>query len=163
MPARLVLEIGGESVRIAECPDEHLCRVLEERGYLEGDRVDPWEAAFMLARCTATTVGGSCGWLDALRAAGLGGPPEMFFVYYDLRKRGRLVRRGVRKGTLLVVERGIARVEVKVLVEGAPISVGELVTWSRLAAADEKEPVVAIVSGHGEVTYYTARAVTSFH
>lgn len=162
MPARPVFDVRGDSVRLVECPEDHVCRALAERGYLEGDSVDPWEAAFMLARCTAVTVEGGCGWLEALRAAGLGGPPEMFFVYYDLRKRGRLVRRGVRRGTLLIVQKGVARVEVRVLVEGAPVSVGELITWSRLAAADEREPVVAVVSGHGDVTYYTARAVTSF-
>ncbi len=160
--ARLVLRLSGDGVAVAGCLEERVCRALEERGYLRGGLLDPFEAGYMLARCTARLEEGGCGWVEALRAAGLGGAAEMFLVYFDLRRRGRIVRRGIRRGTLLVYKGGVARVEVRVLVEGSPVSIGDLIEWSRTAAGDGKEPVIAVVSGHGDVTYYSARAVTSF-
>ena len=159
---KLVLGVGEGKVRVVRCIEQRVCKVLEERGYLRDGVLSPLEAAFMLARCTAELEGIGCGWVVALEVASLYGPAEVFFVYYDLRRRGRLVFPGIRRGTLLVNYGRGRRVEVKILVEGGLVSVGELLEWSRTAAGDDKEPVIAVVSGHGDVTYYSARAVRGF-
>ncbi len=163
MAVRLVLQWEKGKVTVEECLEKRICRVLEARGYLSGRILDPLEAAFMVSRCVAEVATKGCGWFEALSVVEEAGLPlAMFFVYYDLRKRGRIVRRGIRRGTLIVDTGGSRPLEVRVLRGGSPISIGDLIEWSRIAAGDGKEPVIAVVDGHGDVTYYTARAVRSF-
>lgn len=162
MDADLVVEVEGGGVRLVECRSERLCRLMEEHGSLRGGLVDPLEAAYQAVR-GRVALGGATGWEAALRiVTAVGVSVDLFLVYYDLRRRGRRVRRGVRPGTLLV-DYGSRRVEVLVLSEGVRIPLWRLVSWSRLAAGDGYEPVVAIVDSYGRTTYYTARASTSLY
>ncbi len=101
------------------------------------------------------------GWEGAMRILAREGIwLPLFIVYYDLRKRGRKARRGVRTNTL-VYGHGGRRVEVLVLEEGTGVEVRSLLEWSRIASGDGYTPVVAIVDRNGGVTYYEARALES--
>jgi len=151
----------GEDVCVEACAEEKLCRNLKGRGLLfEDGRIDVLEAAYLLARCKAR-LDGECGWVEALRILGSVESVDLFHVYYDLRKRGRNVRRGVRRSTLLLRVSGSRTAEILVLGEGRPVTIEWLVEWSRTASGDGKDPVIAVVDGHGNVTYYHARAVTT--
>lgn len=102
------------------------------------------------------------GWgaaLDVIRSLGL--DLELFIVYYDLVRRGRKVRPGVRPRTLLYEDGAGRTYEVLVLNEGNSVSVESLVEWSRRAAADSHEPIIAVVDESGGVTYYQSRAARS--
>ena len=119
----------------------------------------------MDAAYTAATGKSPCpgieGWEGALRILELEGIwMPLFLVYYDLRKRGRRARRGVRPNTL-VYSHGSRRIEVLVLEEGDAVSVGSLLEWSRIASGDGHTPVVAIVDRNGGITYYETRALES--
>ena len=153
-------KVSEEGVRVAECFEERLCRLLEERGVLVGGVVEELEAAYLVAKCRAS-VGGECGWVRALSLLSAPESVDLFLVYYDLRRRGRRVVRGYRRRTLILYRGSSRPVEVLVLSEGSLVTIRELVEWSRLASGDGKDPVVAVVDGHGSVTYYEARAVTT--
>ncbi len=157
---KLILGVKGEGLRIVECFEERLCRILEDRGVLANGVLDELEAAYLIARCRAR-VGVECGWVKAIEV--LSGPDkvDLFLVYYDLRKRGRRVVRGYRRRTLIVYRGSSRPVEVLVLSEGSLVTIGDIIEWSRIASGDGKDPVVAVVDGHGNVTYYEARAVST--
>lgn len=122
--------------------------------------LDTLEAAYMAAAGKSPCPGVE-GWEGALRILEKEGVwMPLFLVYYDLRKRGRRARRGVRPNTL-VYSHGSRRVEVLVLEEGNAVSVGSLLEWSRIASGDGYTPVVAIVDRNGGITYYEARALES--
>ena len=100
-------------------------------------------------------------WSSVLRALeSLGLDLELFIVYYDLRRRGKRVRLGVRPRTLIYEEPSGKLFEVLVLAAGARVSLKEIIEWSRRASADSHEPVIAVVDENGGVTYYESRVVT---
>jgi len=142
-------------VVLAGCGSERACRGLDP------DDIDPLEVAYRVVKGVLEVEGRGSGWgpaLSLLEAVGV--PVDLFIVFYDLRRRGRRVRRGVRPGTLLV-DLGGRRFEILVLSLGVKRRLGGLLEWSRLAAADDREPVIAVVDGYGSVTYYTARTSDS--
>ena len=158
----MVVAVEGGVVRLVECRSERICRLMEEHGSLRDGVLDPLEAAYQAAR-GRVYLGGATGWEAALSiVSSTGVPVDLFLVYYDLRRRGRRVRRGVRPGTLLV-DYGGRKVEILVLSEGVRVPLWRLASWSRLAAGDGYEPVVAVVDSYGRPTYYTARASTSLY
>jgi len=151
---------GGELV-IVECLVERTCRLMEAHGSLAGGRLEALEAAYQAAR-GRLEVEGVTGWPAAVRIVEeLVGDFDLFLVYFDLRRRGRRVRRGVRPRTLVVEYTPARRVEVLVLSEGSRVPLSRVVEWSELAAADDREPVVAVVDAYGRATYYEARASKS--
>jgi len=156
---RARLEGGG--LVLAECIVERTCRLMEAHGSLAGGRLDPLEAAYQAAR-GRLEVEGVVGWPAALLIIErLIGDFDLFLVYFDLRRRGRRVRRGVRPRTLVVEYTQSRKVEILVLSEGAHMPLSRIVEWSELAAADDREPVVAVVDSYGRTTYYEARASRS--
>ncbi len=149
--------LRGE-LRLVDCLSERFCSQLEAHGSLRDGVIDPLEGAFQAAR-GRIIVDGSTGWPAALRVVeALIGDVDYFIVYYDLRRRGRRVRRGVRRRTLLVYYSPRRVAEVLVLSEGRRVTVESIIEWSRLASADGHEPVVAVVDSYGRATYYEARA-----
>ncbi len=145
-------------VRVRECIAERLCQQLRGAGAMSGDSVDVLEAAYQVVRGRLVVEGYGSGWAGALKLVNdLLGDVDLFIVYYDLRRRGRRVKRGIRRRTLHMI-RGKEVVEVLVLSEGTSTSVRELFEWSSLASGDDHVPVIAVVDGYGEVTYYEARA-----
>ncbi len=122
--------------------------------------LDVLEAAYLVYRGKASFRGES-GWGAAFKLLSEAGVDvDTFFVYMDLRRRGRRPRAGVRRRTL-VYQHGSTRYEVLVLSEGYPVTLGSLIEWSRVSASDGYMPIIAVVDRHGVVTYYEARAVTS--
>jgi len=153
--------IAGDALVVEECVVERTCRLMEAHGSLVGGVLDPLEAAYQAAR-GRLEVGGVAGWLAALTIVEeLVGDFDLFIVYYDLRRRGRRVRRGVRPRTLVVEYTQARRAEVLVLSEGARVPLSRIVEWSELAAADDRDPVIAVVDSYGRATYYEARASRS--
>jgi len=119
-----------------------------------------YEAAYLVYRGRAAFMGES-GWGAAFRLLGAAGADvDVFFVFMDLRRRGRRPSVGLRRRTL-VYRHGSGRYEVLVLSEGYPVKLEDLVEWSRVSASDGYTPIIAVVDRHGIVTYYEARAVTS--
>lgn len=146
---------------VSQCMDLELCRLLEERGYLAQGGLDPLEAAFQASRGKLELEGLGGGWRAALAAADAAGLSlKELIVYIDLRRRGRLPRRGLRPGTF-EYRAGGRLYEVLILEEGETTTYGRLLDWSRSAVADDREPVIAIVDRNGDVTYYLARATRS--
>ncbi len=161
---KLELSVENAKVVIDECFDRSFCESLKSRGLITDNFLDVLEASYLIAKCIVS-VGSECGWVVALDLISRVSPVDMdlFFVYYDLRKRGRIVTRGFRPGTLIMRKGSKGRpVEILVLREGVLVELEDIVEWSRLASGDGMDPVVAIVDGHGNVTYYEARAVRSF-
>ncbi len=150
-------------VVISECVSTRFCNQLRSAGALRGDNeVNVLEAAYQLVRGRLGVRGYEQGWLGGLRLiSDLIGDIDYFIVYYDLRRRGRRVRQGVRPRTLIVSRGGARDYEVLVLSEGTPTSFGYLSEWSRLSVRDGFTPVVAIVDGYGIVAYYEARSVST--
>lgn len=103
------------------------------------------------------------GWQKALRILEeLKVDVELFLVYYDLVRRGKKVRVGLRERTL-IYEDGSGRIyEVLVLREGERISVQQLIVWGRRASADSHEPLIAVIDENGGVTYYETHVLRSF-
>jgi len=150
--AEAVVRAEDGRVVVVECRVERACRELDPSS------PDPLEVAYRVVRGVVEVEGSGSGWSPALSLLeSVGVPVDLFLVFYDLRRRGRRVRRGVRPGTL-IAEYGSRRFEILVLSLGSRRRVGSLLDWSRLAAADDREPVIAVVDGYGSVTYYTARA-----
>ena len=144
-------------VRVEECGDAELCKVLESRGYLEGGVIDALEAFYQAVRGKLSIGGELSGWDAALAIVeSCRDPLKTFIVYLDLRRRGRLPRKGLRPGTLEFRE-GQRVFEVLILEEGEVTTYGSLAEWSRSAVADGRHPVIAIVDRNGDVTYYEAR------
>ncbi len=161
---KLKISIEGNHVIIVECLDKAICNNLSSKNIIRENTIELLEASYLLAKCIATFED-HCGWEAALRLLHSLGDnrTDLFMVYYDLRKRGRIVYRGYRKNTLILRKSSSGRpVEILVLREGGLVRLEDIVEWSRLASGDGMEPVVAIVDGHGNVTYYEARAVKSF-
>lgn len=142
--------------------NEVFCNQLERAGAKRGETIDPLEAAYQLVRGRLAVEGLPGGWIGGIQLASMTvGDPDLFIVYYDLRRRGRRVRRGIRERTLLVARGEGRELEVLVLSEGAKTTFRDIAEWSRLAARDGFTPVVAIVDGYGVVTYYEARRTQS--
>ncbi|MCE4604893.1 MAG: hypothetical protein F7B20_08045 [Aeropyrum sp.] len=157
---RAEARVDSGRVLLSSCVDRGFCGQLEGYGYLRGGELDPLEAAFQASR-GLICVAGSHGWAAALEVLSASGTHlDLALVYFDLRRKGRKPKPGVRRGTLVYVHGGRVY-EVLVLSEGYPASLGELVEWSRGAIADSHTPIVAVVDRTGLVTYYEARAVTS--
>lgn len=153
--------LEGCSVRVEACSDRGLCATLEGRGYLAGGVLDPLEAFYQAVRGKLVLAGGASGWkagLSIVESCRL--PLKLFIVYLDLRRKGRLPRRGIRPGTLEFRE-GERVYEVLILEEGEVTTYGALAEWSRSAVADGRHPVIAIVDHAGSVTYYEARVSRS--
>ncbi len=149
--------LEGCGVRVEECGDTDLCKVLEERRYLEGGMLDALEAFFQAVWGKLELPGDLSGWRAALAIVeSCGEPLKTFIVYLDLRRRGRLPRRGLRPGTLEFRE-GQRVFEVLILEEGEVTTYSSLAEWSRSAVADGRQPVIVIVDRNGDVTYYEAR------
>ncbi len=126
----------------------------------EAEEMDVYSAAYLVYRGKAS-FRGSSGWGAAFSLLSEAGADiDLFFVYMDLRRRGRRPQVGVRKRTL-VYQHGSNRYEVLVLSEGYPVTLGSLMEWSRLSSSDGYMPVIAVVDRYGVVTYYEARAVSS--
>jgi len=89
--------------------------------------------------------------------------PLMFTVYQDLRMRGRVVRPGYRRNVLLLYTKGAKSVADKAVYvvgeETAEFTIEELIKWITEALKLNKEPIVAIVDKHGDVTYYEVKKV----
>ncbi len=89
--------------------------------------------------------------------------PLMFTVYQDLRMRGRIVKPGHRKNVLLLYTKGAGSVADKAVYvvgeETEEFTIGEMLTWISEALKLGKEPIVAIVDKHGDVTYYEVKKV----
>ncbi len=154
----VIAAVDGDSIVVRKCLEERTCRLMEEHGSLSGNIIDPLEAAYQAVK-GKVAIDGETGWRAALRVAkDILGDLDLFLVYYDLRRRGRRVRRGVRRRTLIVAYTPSRRVEILVLSEGRRVRLSEIFEWSRLAAADGHEPVIAVVDSYGRATYYEARA-----
>jgi len=146
-----VVRVEGGRIVLVECRGERACRELDSM------EPDPLEVAYRVVKGVIEVEGSGTGWSPAfLLLESLQVPVDLFLVFYDLRRRGRRVRRGVRPGTLLA-EYGSRRFEILVLSLGSRRRLESLLDWSRLATADDREPVIAVVDGYGSVTYYTAR------
>ncbi|MCD6114475.1 MAG: hypothetical protein J7J78_04170 [Thermoprotei archaeon] len=89
--------------------------------------------------------------------------PLMFTVYQDLRMRGRVVKPGYRRNVLLLYTKGAKSVADKAVYvvgeETAEFTIEELIKWITEALKLNKEPIVAIVDKHGDVTYYEVKKV----
>jgi len=158
--ARAIVE--GGLVRLVKCLDKEFCRALRSAGYLDGQgRLDPLEAVYQVSRGRIEVEGCGSSWgcvfrLLTMLDIGL----DLFVVYRDLRRKGRKPFKGFRPGTLLYKHEGRVY-EVLVLSEGYPVTLSQLVEWSRQSVADNHVPIVAVVDRTGVVTYYEARASRS--
>ncbi|MEB2835992.1 MAG: hypothetical protein GSR80_001201 [Desulfurococcales archaeon] len=160
MPAALEARVDEGRVTLVACHAEQFCRTLEERGYLEGGRLYPLEAAFQASRGRVALAGGQTGWeafLDIIRITGV--PLKLAIVYRLLRNRYPEVREWTRPSTLLARPRSGRPLEVLVLEEGEEITIEGLLEWSEAAAKDGHEPVIAVVDRNGQTTFYEARSV----
>jgi len=157
-----VVELVGGGVRLAACSYKKFCDILRERGYLDGDMLDPLEAAYQASRGKVLLKGGVEGWHAFMRILEYSNVPlKMAIVYRILRSKFPEVKLWVRRSTLLARRRGEGRpMEVLVLEEGEIITVAELVEWSEAAVKDGHEPVVAVVDRNGQATFYEARSVS---
>jgi len=154
-----ICTVDNGKVIIKECLNKKLCNQLKNAGALRDNEVDPLEAAYQLVRGRISIEGFPQGWTGGIQLANkLLGDPDLFIVYYDLRRRGRRVTRGLRPRTLIVSRGESNQLEVLVLSEGSKTTFRDIAEWSRLAARDGYLPVVAVVDGYGVVTYYEARS-----
>jgi len=156
MEGEAVLEVSlnKEGAFIKKCFNRDFCKQL---GLEENQRIDGLEAAYFLSIKKAC-IGGRSGWDEALDfLEKLSVPLHLFIVYYDLRRRGRKVQRGLRDSTLLADVPGRKKIEVLILREGEEVKPSSISNWSELAVSDSYTPVVAIVDKNGEVTYYESR------
>ncbi len=157
-----VAEIRDDGLFLRDCLSQRFCNQLVGAGSMSEGRIDPLEGAYQVAKGRLEVEGVDSGWVGALEVARrLLRDVDLFLVYYDLRRRGRRVRRGVRPRTLIVSYSGRRMLEVLVLSEGRPTSVRRIVEWSKAAAKDDYEPIIAVVDDYGIVTYYSARASSS--
>jgi tRNA splicing endonuclease len=157
-----IVDLAGGAVKLVECQSTKFCELLQERGYLTGDVLDPLEAAYQASRGKVLLRDGSGGWQAFLRILEYSNVSlKIAIVYRILRSRFPEVRPWVRRSTLLARRRGESRsLEVLVLEEGESISIGGLIEWSEAAVKDGHDPVVAIVDRNGQATFYEARSVS---
>lgn len=84
--------------------------------------------------------------------------PLIFTVYQDLRMRGRIVKPGFKSNTLFLYTKGLKNVADKVVYvigeETFEFTIKELLEWISETLKLGKEPILAIVDKHGDVTYY---------
>ncbi len=155
----LYARITGDILRLVRCLSVRFCNQMRSAGSLKEDVIDPLEGAYQLARGRIKVENVPSGWIGALEVVyRLVSDVDLFIVYYDLRRRGRRVKRGLRPRTLIVEYSRSRILEVLVLSEGRYTSLMEIADWSKSAARDEHLPVIAIVDDYGIVTYYEARA-----
>jgi len=89
-----------------------------------------------------------------------------YLVYRDLRSRGYVVREGFGLGVdFRVYERGeygkdTAKYLILSLLEGRPITMGELVQTVKQCQSLKKELVLAVMSRRGEIVYYSVSQLT---
>lgn len=86
---------------------------------------------------------------------------ENYIIYYDLRSRGYVVRKGISEEIIYTVyPRGTKpyaappKFYVAKLVEGKPLSLYALRKITQSAKASEKKLVIAVIDRQGDVTYY---------
>lgn len=157
-----VCTLSGGRVLLRECLNKKFCNQLRSAGALKGEVVDPLEAAYQLVRGRIHVEGLPEGWIGGIKlVSAIVRDPDLFLVYYDLRRRGRRVMRGLRRRTLIVARGGDKELEVLVLSEGTHTTFRDIAEWSKLASRDGFIPVVAVVDGYGVVTYYEARSARS--
>ena len=89
--------------------------------------------------------------------------PLIFTVYQDLRSRGRIVKPGFRNNTLFLHTKGLKKPADRIVYivgeESTEFSMNELLKWVSEAYKVGKEPVLAIVDKHGDVTYYEIKHI----
>jgi tRNA-intron endonuclease len=89
-----------------------------------------------------------------------------YLVYRDLRSRGYVVREGFGLGVdFRIYERGeygkdTAKYLILSLLEGRPITMGELVQTVKQCQSLKKELVLAVMSRRGEIVYYSVSQLT---
>jgi len=89
-----------------------------------------------------------------------------FTVYHDLKSRGRVVKPGFTSNSLLIYPskntNEPADKIVYIVEESKMMSLEELLEWLQIASRTDKEPIIAIVDRHGDVTYYSMGRFTPF-
>ncbi|MCS7097217.1 MAG: tRNA-intron lyase [Candidatus Methanomethylicia archaeon] len=95
--------------------------------------------------------------------------PEIWIkytIYSDLRQKGYIVKGGVGGISFRVYDKGsiVGRDSAKIIVygitEGRPLKLNELKEMVSSAKSLKKEIVLAIVSGQGEIAYYSVNEVS---
>ncbi|MCD6324280.1 MAG: hypothetical protein J7L55_04140 [Desulfurococcales archaeon] len=82
-----------------------------------------------------------------------------FTVLLDLRSRGRKARVGYSSNTLVL--EGSQQFLVFVAEENSPVRAETIYSWVNEAVLKGFNPVIALVDGNGDVTYYAVRAQRS--
>ncbi|MGC8566164.1 MAG: SEN2-like domain-containing protein [Caldisphaera sp.] len=158
----LELENKDNRLFIKECFIKDYCKQLEKYNIINDNRIDELEGIYLITIDKAT-INQKSGWSEAielLRKMNL--ELHYYIVYYDLRKRGRRVWKGIRESTLIAEMPNQRKLEVLILKEGNEINPIKIANWSELAVADAHTPIVAIVDKNGEVTYYESRIFNNF-
>lgn len=83
-------------------------------------------------------------------------------VYLDLRRRGRIVRPGLKPGTLVLLDKKTRKIThyILVLQQNVKIRMTYIKSFIEEALKNGWEPVTAIIDYYGDITYYTSRQLT---
>jgi tRNA-intron endonuclease len=79
----------------------------------------------------------------------------MFSVYYDLRERGRNLSYGPYENSFTLYMKDKPLYHVFVTEETFSFPVSQIVEWLESSMKMGREPILAIVDKHGDVSYYT--------
>lgn len=134
----------------------------EGYGVLEGDKLvlEPVEAVYLVyngrlkVKCDDEVL--ECSrLLEILKQY----DPQLwikFSVYYDLRRRGRIVKPGPSRNSLLMFKGKSkpSKYIVYVVEETVMMELSNLIEWIDMASRMDKDVLLAVVDKHGDITYY---------
>ena len=85
----------------------------------------------------------------------------VFSVYYDLRRRGRVVKPGPARNSLLMFKgkNKPSKYIVYVVEETVMMKLSDLVEWIDMGSRMDKDVLLAVVDKHGDITYYEISSI----
>ena len=139
----------------------------EGYGILEGDKLtlEPIEALYLVYTGRLRVVhDGKALECNELLELFKNSDPHIwvkFSVYYDLRKRGRVVKPGPSPNSLLMFKGKSkpSKYIVYVVEETVMMKLSDLLEWIDMASHMDKDVLLAVVDKHGDITYYEVSKV----
>ncbi len=124
------------------------------------EHLDPFHVVYKAKKGQVSIVGldgRQLSWFDVARVLSASWHDFwiMFAVYYDLRERGRILAHGPLPNSFTLYMGGKPKLNVFVAEETVSFPVKRLLDWMNASRKMGREPVLAIVDKHGDVSYYT--------
>uniref|UniRef100_A0A7J3ZL91 tRNA intron endonuclease catalytic domain-containing protein n=1 Tax=Fervidicoccus fontis TaxID=683846 RepID=A0A7J3ZL91_9CREN len=95
-------------------------------------------------------------WFDIIKLYSKDEPRAwiMFSVYYDLKERGRVVKRGPHKEGFTLYRGDKPVANVFVLEETVQFKISKIIEWLDYSRRQQRDLIIAIVDKHGDTSYY---------